>query len=121
MAERTFKSPGFFEREIEIISRPLNRNLATPVGVIGPAEKGPAFVPVTVSNSEEFIRIFGKPDTNRSAAHAVTEFFANNGRAATFCRILGTGSSSANGTVGYAGFKIDGTPSAAAEGFVVSL
>jgi len=109
MAEQTFKSPGFFEREIEVISRPLSRNLSTPVGVIGPAEKGPAFVPTTVTSSEEFIRIFGAPDQNRSAAHSVVEYFANSGRAATFCRILGTGTSSANGSVGYAGFKVQGT------------
>ena len=109
MAEQTFKSPGFFEREIEIISKPLTRNLATPVGVIGPAEKGPALVPTTVSSSDEFIRIFGSPDTNRSAAHAVVDFFENGGQAATFCRILGTGTSSSSGTPGYAGFKVDGS------------
>jgi hypothetical protein len=108
MAEQTFKSPGFFEREIEIISRPLNRNLATPIGVIGPATKGPAFVPTTVSSTKEFIRIFGNPDQNRSTAHAIAEYFANNGQAATFCRILGTGKSSSSGP-SYAGFKIDGT------------
>lgn len=108
MAEQTFKSPGFFEREIEIISRPLNRNLATPVGVIGPATKGPAFVPTTVSTTTEFIRKFGAPDQNRSSAHAIAEFFANGGQAATFCRILGTGKSSSSGP-SYAGFKIDGT------------
>lgn len=108
MAEQTFKSPGFFEREIEIISRPLNRNLATPVGVIGPATKGPAFVPTTVSTIEEFIRKFGSPDQNRSSAHAIAEYFANGGQAATFCRILGTGKSSSSGP-SYAGFKVDGT------------
>ena len=56
MAEQTFKSPGFFEREIEVISRPLTRNTATPVGVIGPAQKGQAFVPKTVTSVDEFIR-----------------------------------------------------------------
>ena len=50
MAEQTFKSPGFFEREIEVISRPLTRNTATPVGVIGPAKKRQAFVPKTVTS-----------------------------------------------------------------------
>lgn len=108
MAEQTFKSPGFFEREIEIISRPLNRNLATPVGVIGPATKGPAFVPTTVSSTQDFIRIFGSPDQNRSSAHAIAEFFENGGQAATFCRILGTGKSSSSGP-SFAGFKVDGT------------
>ena len=30
MAEQTFKSPGFFEREIEVISRPIVRNTSIP-------------------------------------------------------------------------------------------
>jgi|13_taG_2_1085334.scaffolds.fasta_scaffold00007_65 hypothetical protein len=109
MAEQTFKSPGFFEREIEVISRPLTRNTATPVGVIGPAQKGQAFVPKTVTSVDEFIREFGMPDQDTSAAHAVSEFFTNGGKAATFCRILGSGKSAAAGTNNYAGFKIDGT------------
>ena len=66
MAEQTFKSPGFFEREIEVISRPINRNIATPVGLIGPTQRGPAFVPTTVSSREEFIRIFGAPEDRKS-------------------------------------------------------
>ena len=32
MAEQTFKSPGFFEREIEVIKRPIAKTNATPVG-----------------------------------------------------------------------------------------
>ncbi len=91
MAEQTFKSPGFFEREIEVISRPLFRNNATPVGLIGPAERGPAFVPTTVTSREEYIRIFGAPDRNRLSGHAMAEFFRNNGKALTFCRTLGSG------------------------------
>ena len=108
MAEQTFKSPGFFEREIEVITRPLTRNTATPVGVIGPAQKGQAFVPKTVTSVDEFIREFGMPDQDTSAAHAISEFFANKTTrpAATFCRILGTGKGSEQS---YAGFKLDGT------------
>ena len=91
MAEQTFKSPGFFEREIEVISRPLFKNNATPAGLIGPAERGPAFVPTTVTSREEYIRIFGAPDRNRLSGHAMAEFFRNNGKALTFCRTLGSG------------------------------
>ena len=102
MAEQTFKSPGFFEREIEIISRPLFRNTATPAGLIGTSERGPAFVPTTVSSREEFIRIFGAPHRSRIATHAMAEFFRNNGKALTFCRTLGSGDQSGN----KAGFKL---------------
>ena len=108
MAEQTFKSPGFFEREIEVISRPLTRNTSTPVGVIGPAKKGQAFVPKTVTSVDEFIREFGMPDQDTSAAHAIAEFFSEGGKSATFCRVLGTGSSNRDGSVGFAGFKVDG-------------
>ena len=101
MAEQTFKSPGFFEREIEVISRPIFRNTATPAGLIGPAERGPAFVPTTVSSIEEYTRIFGQPDRRMLSGHAATEFFRNNGKALTFCRTLGSGNQGVN-----AGFEL---------------
>ena len=107
MAEQTFKSPGFFEREIEVISRPLFRNTATPAGVIGVASIGPAFVPTTVSSRREFIRIFGNPDQNRLGGHAVNEFFNNGGKALTFCRVLGSGVvESDGGALVNAGFEV---------------
>jgi len=105
MAEQTFKSPGFFEREIEVISRPLFRNNATPAGLIGPSQRGPAFVPTTVTSREEYIRIFGAPDRNRLSGHAMAEFFRNNGKALTFCRTLGSGYRSGAG-IENAGFKM---------------
>jgi hypothetical protein len=113
MAEQTFKSPGFFEREIEVISRPLISNRETPVGIVGPAEKGPAFVPVTVSSDAEFFKIFGRPDRYRYPAHAASEFFLEGGKALTFCRVLGSGLSAANGDAKHAGFKVNGVAEAA--------
>ena len=105
MAEQTFKSPGFFEREIEVISRPLVVNNATPAGIIGPALKGPAFVPTTVYNETEFYRIFGSPDPRRPSLHAAAEYFRNGGEAVTFCRVLGGGHGSAQEN---AGFEVKG-------------
>ena len=105
MAEQTFKSPGFFEREIEVIKRPLVRNTATPVGVIGPAVRGPALVPTTVYSQEEFVRIFGAPHRKMLGGHAASEFFRNDGRALTYCRTLGTGSWTGT-AIEKAGFKL---------------
>ena len=105
MAEQTFKSPGFFEKEIEYIERPTFRSTETPVGIIGPAEKGPAFVPTTVQSLDDYIRIFGNPDLDRDTGHAAAEFFSNNGRALTMCRVLGGGSDAAGSN---AGFEIHG-------------
>jgi hypothetical protein len=114
MAEQTFKSPGFFEREIEVISRPIFRNTATPAGLIGKSERGPAFVPTTVSSIEEYTRIFGQPDRRMLSGHAATEFFRNNGKALTFCRTLGSGNQGLN-----AGFEL--SSDAADEGCVYFL
>ncbi len=108
MAEQTFKSPGFFEREIEIISRPISRTKATPVGVISTSKRGPAFVPTTVTSREEYIRIFGEPDPNRLGGHAAAEYFRNSttNSALTFCRVLGSGLKSQEN----AGFKFTPRP-----------
>ena len=42
MAEQTFRSPGFFEREIDV-APVVQGPVGTPAGVVGTAEKGPAF------------------------------------------------------------------------------
>ena len=48
MAEQTFRSPGFYEQEIELVAG-VQQPVGTPGGVIGTSEKGPAFVPVTMA------------------------------------------------------------------------
>lgn len=115
MAEKTFKSPNFFEREIEILSgqAPVVPN-GTPVGVIGTAEKGPAFVPVTLANFSQFQETFGDVNQNKPATYAIRQFF-NNRNSGMFLRILGAGANDtledilqteASGTVKNAGFVL---------------
>ena len=58
MAEQTFRSPGFFEREIDLTQRTREIE-GVPAGVIGMSNKGPAFVPVTVGSFIDFQRKFG--------------------------------------------------------------
>ena len=95
MAEQVFKSPGFFEREIEkkaIFTKPIIN--ATPVAIIGAADKGPAFVPTIVNSLAEFEQKFGKVNKNKLAGHAVAEYFNRKGAnqsAVQFTRILGIG------------------------------
>lgn len=108
MAEQTFKSPGFFEREIEIIQRPSFNNTATPVGLVGPSMRGPAFVPTTVTSRTDFIRTFGAPTRKSLSGHAMAEFFRNEGKALTFCRILGSGFWDGS-SIDKAGFKLTST------------
>ena len=54
MAERTFKSPGVRAFEIDRSGPTPTGPSGVPAGVIGTAQEGSAFVPVTVSNFSEF-------------------------------------------------------------------
>ena len=113
MAEQTFRSPGFFEREIDATARETSI-VGTPAGVVGTAQKGPAFVPVTVGSMTDFINKFGDIDTNRFGPYAVQAFLANR-TALTYMRVLGAGANETTtdientqnkGIVKNAGFKI---------------
>ena len=112
MSEQTFKSPGFFEREIDLSSTSAS-SVGTPAGVIGTAQKGPAFLPVTVSSFDEFISIFGEPDGKRFGPYAVKEFLKNR-NALTYVRVLGAGGDPSSDT-NYAGFKVAGATITAGE------
>ena len=90
MAEQTFRSPGFFEQEIDATQR-QQAPVGIPAGIIGTAEKGPAFVPVTVGSQVDFEAKFGKVDINRFGPYAVQEFLKNRD-AVTYMRVLGAGS-----------------------------
>jgi hypothetical protein len=113
MAEQTFRSPGFFEQEIELVAG-VQGPTGTPGGIIGTSEKGPAFVPVTVGNFTDFQTRFGGLDPERQAPYAAREWLKHKG-ALTFTRVLGAGANTtltdinttlAQGTVTSAGFKI---------------
>ena len=113
MAEQTFRSPGFFEREIDATARETSI-VGVPAGVVGTAGKGPAFVPVTVGSMTDFINKFGDIDSNKFGPYAVQAFLANR-TALTYMRVLGAGANETStdlsntlnlGTVKNAGFTI---------------
>jgi len=119
MAEQTFRSPGFFEREIDLAARRQTVS-GVPGGVIGTSAKGPAFVPVTVGDFTDFVNRFGGLDPDRPAVYAAFEFLKNK-RALTFMRVLGAGgnltaadrdATRTSGAVKGAGFRIKGIESA---------
>ena len=114
MAEQTFRSPGFFEREIDASQR-KTEIVGVPAGIVGTAEKGPAFIPVTVGSMTDFVNKFGKTDPERFGPYAVEAFLANR-TALTYVRVLGAGANETaadvgqtetNGTVKNAGFRLD--------------
>jgi len=119
MAEQTFRSPGFFEREIDASTRKTEIT-GVPAGIIGTAEKGPAFVPVTVGSFQDFVNRFGTIDPDRFGPYAVQAFLKNR-TAATYMRVLGAGANETTsqitntqnyGTVVNAGLVLSGNVSA---------
>lgn len=117
MADQIFKSPNFFDREVDLSAPVTAGPVGTPAGVIGTSNKGPAFVPVTVANFDEFIEKFGNLDTKKFGPYAVKEFLKHRS-ALTFLRVLGAGANetdaniattTATGRVTNAGFYLNGT------------
>ena len=111
MSEQVFKSPGFFEREIEVQSKPPQKEPnSSPIGIIGPTEKGPAFVPVILNSIDDYKKVFGDIQKDKLTGHAVAEFFNSKGQNAEasvqFIRTLGLGSDKIqnDGTSANAGF-----------------
>ena len=116
MAEQTFRSPGFFEKEIDLSQREAEI-VGVPAGVIGTAEMGPAFVPVTVGSFSDFEKRFGDLNTSMFGPYAVNEFFKHK-TALTYVRVLGAGANETttdientrvSGIVKNAGFRVDGS------------
>lgn len=117
MAEQTFRSPNFYEREIDLSAPVVGGPTGVPAAVIGTSNKGPAFVPVTVATFKDFIDVFGNLDPKRFGPYAVNEFLKHRS-ALTFCRLLGAGANytaadiattQTTGRVKNAGFKLEGS------------
>lgn len=90
MVEQTFRSPNFYEREIDLSAPRPEGPLGTPAGVIGTSQKGPAFVPTTVGNFDEFVSKFGNLDPKCFGPYAVNEFMKYR-TSLTYLRVLGAG------------------------------
>jgi hypothetical protein len=116
MADQTFKSPGFFDREIDLSARVVEPS-GTPAAIIGASLKGPAFVPVTLGSFPDFQTRFGDLNPKLVAPYAVQKWLDNR-FACTFVRVLGAGANTSQaqmddtrvtGRVANAGFKISGS------------
>lgn len=114
--EQTFRSPDFFEREIDLSATAPAGPVGVPAGIIGTAPKGPAFVPVTIGNFDEYAAIFGNLDPKKFGPYAVNEFLKHRA-ALTYLRVLGAGANTTTGDISTtsvtgrvlnAGFKLEG-------------
>ncbi len=92
MTEISFKSAGVSARVLNRTGPTAIKPAGLPAGVIGTAEKGPAFVPVTLPTPQDFVVDFGLPtDTKANGPMAGIEWLRNS-QALTFLRVLGAGS-----------------------------
>jgi hypothetical protein len=117
MSEQTFKSPNFYEREIDLSAPATSGPTGVPALIIGTANKGPAFVPVTAANFNEYTEVFGNLDPDKFGPYAANEFLKNRS-SLSYIRILGAGANSTTahianttsyGVVEKAGFALAGT------------
>lgn len=113
MASQIFNFPGFFDREIDA-SQQEQAPIGIPAGVVGPSERGPAFVPTTLGSFPDFESKFGSLNVRLVAPYAV-ERHLENSTGLTFIRVLGAGGNTTaadiettriEGTVANAGFKV---------------
>ena len=112
MAELTFKSAGVSAKEIDLSGPTTSGPVGTPAGIIGTAPKGPAFVPITLGNLQNFEVVFGGSDGEKFGPLAAQEWL-NNSTALTYLRVLGVGLGERRTTTG------DNVGRAASAGFVV--
>jgi phage tail sheath protein FI len=109
MPELTFRSPGVSTREIDLSGPRKSTPVGTPAGVVGTANDGPAFVPVTVGNYSDFAALFGASDGEKFGPLAVNEWLKN-ASACTYVRVLGAGNgkkrNTTTGKVTNAGFTV---------------
>ena len=112
MAEEVFKSPGVSTKEIDLSGPRRQVPVGTPAGVIGTAQRGPAFVPVTIGSFTDFVGTFGGSDGEKFGPIAVNEWLRN-ATACTYLRVLGVGDGKkrnvSTGKVTNAGFVVGET------------
>lgn len=101
MAQK-FLSPGVFTRETD--QSFLAQGVAgIGAAIVGRAEKGPAFVPIVLNDFNDFITIFGKPDSTKTMGFAAKNYLKNSS-ALTVVRVLG----SSDGTSVLSGYQVGG-------------
>lgn len=108
MAQLKFGSAGVSSKEIDLSGPVKQEPTGTPAGVIGTANKGVAFVPVTVGTSSDYDAKFGKTDGKKFGPLAVSEWMRN-ASAVTYLRVLGAGDCrqrNVDGSVTSAGFVV---------------
>lgn len=115
MTTISFKSAGVSVRVQNLTGPTATQPTGIPAGVVGSAQRGPAFVPVTVPSTQDLTQVFGGPtDYIYNGPIAATEWLRN-AQSLTYLRVLGAGDALARttdgnntGKVTNAGFVVGG-------------
>jgi len=109
MAEVTYSSAGVYTTEIDQTGPTTSVPSGVPGGIIGTADEGPAYVPITIGSYSDFARIFGATDGEKFGPLAVHQFLKN-AQSLTYTRVLGIGDGkkrdTGTGKVTNAGFVV---------------
>lgn len=102
---RKFVSPGIFTQEVDASFLPQAIG-EIGAAIIGRFPKGPAFVPMTVSNFDEFSTLFGDLNSDYVATFAARSYLKNSSTA-NIVRVLGPSGRTANGSAVTPGYTAD--------------
>ena len=127
MPETVLKAPNYFDREFDLTERTIPVG-GTPATVIGGAERGPAFVPVTLGSYTDFSNKFGNVTPKFVGPYGAKAFLDAKGTelaSVNYIRVLGCGANSSSvdistteteGTVTNAGMQVVGNGTVFASG-----
>lgn len=127
MPETVLKAPNYFDREFDLTERTIPVG-GTPATVIGGAERGPAFVPVTLGSYSDFSNKFGSVNPKFVGTYGAKAFLDAKGSelaSVNYIRLLGCGANASSldistteteGTVTNAGMQVVGNGTAFASG-----
>ncbi len=122
MSQLKYGSAGVTAREIDRSGPVAREPVGIPAGIIGTANRGPAFVPVTVGLISDFYAKFGQTDGKKYGPLAVNEWLRNAG-SVTYMRVLGAGDGkkrNEDGSVNGAGFTVGEQQPRDADGMLAS-
>lgn len=100
MTEISFKSAGVSARTINLTGPTALSPIGIPAAVIGGSQKGPAFVPITIPTTQDFVVVFGKTEDGLANGPLAVNEWLRNQQSATFIRVLGIGDDTARQTAG---------------------
>ena len=128
----SYRSAGVYTTETDLSQPTLPAPSGIPAGVIGTAESGPAFVPITVRDYDSYRKVFGNAaiDPAVLGRASPTLFgplavytYLQNAQALTYVRVLGVGDglrrNTGTGQVTNAGFTV-GSKQVQADGIVAN-